>query len=204
MKPWGYFIGELTFKVKDLFRCHKKRIIVFCIAIALGLILGFRNGIKTEFTAQKLMDANSLIYRYIADKINIFTFILCNAFMLLLFCAIYCFASCNKILSYLTAIILFYRAYMLAYMIVLLVSVFKLLILPYLLLCFIPLMLAYMALFFLLGLYIGDVCDSRWSGFSIDNMTDCCIRILPLGIAFVLLSIVEGILMLLLTFGIVI
>lgn len=204
MKPLGYFIGELTFTVKDLFRCHKKRILVFCIAIALGLILGFRNGIKTEFTAQKLIDANSLIYRYIADKINIFTFILCDAFMLLLFCALYCFASCNKILSYLTALILFYRAYMLAFMIVLLISVFKLLILPYLLLCFSPLMLVYLALFFLLGLFIGDLCDSRWGGFSIENMTDCGIRMLPLFIAFVLLAIVEGILMLLLTFGIVI
>lgn len=204
MKSVGIFFGELSFRIKDLLRCNKNKIIVFCIAFVLGLILGFRNGIKTEFSLQTLAESNSLVYRYLADKINIVSFILCNIFLLLLFCALYCLASCNTILSYLTAFILFYRAYCMAYMIVLLISVCKLLILPYLLLCYIPFMLAYAILFFILGLFIGELCDERWGCFCIRNTTECFMRYIPLYICFVLLAIVEGILMILLTFGIVI
>lgn len=204
MKPVGYFVSELTYRVKDLFRNNGKRIIFFCAAIVLALILGFRAGIKTELCAQTFANTNSLIYRYIADKMNVFSFILCEAFLLLVFCTLCCLTACNKILSYCVAILLFYRAFMLAYMLVLLISVFKLLILPYLLVCFIPLMLAYLLLFFLLGLYIGEVCDNGMGGFVFGNFTDCLLRLIPLFILFVLLAVAEGILTLVLTFGIVI
>lgn len=203
MRPIRYYVEECAFRIKDLLRHNKKRVIVFCIAFALGLILGFRYGFKTEFGVNDFIGSNTLIYRYICDKINLFTYILCQLLWLLLFCAIFIFCSCNVVLTYIAAIVLFYRAYMLAYTLVLLLSIFKLLILPYILVCFLPFMLAYAVLFFLIGLFAGEVCDNGCGGFSIGNASDCALRLVPVLIALAVLVLAEGILLFILTFGIV-
>lgn len=204
MRAPVYFISDLTYKVKDLIRCNAKRFILFCVAFVLGLIFGFRNGIKVELCLQAFSNGNSLIYLYIAEKINVFTFILLNLLSAAVLCAIICFCSVHSLTSYLITLLLFYRTYVFAYRMILLITVFKLTVLPYLLLCFLLFQLAYIVIFAFIGLFAGEISDCGRKGFYFGNVSECACRLLPAYILLALLCIAEGILTMILTFGIVI
>lgn len=132
------YIYNFLFDFRDFCKCNRGKLILLFAVNVLAIVLGIRAAFGVSDAGTYLWSHSCNVFLFLAGKKSVFGFFFMELLTCLVVLVLLAFSSVHFVLSYLSAIVLFFRTYLFALYLGLYILLLKVSVLPFIVFCLIP------------------------------------------------------------------